>query len=51
MVIHLHQCTECATLTEDGPNSYGNYYCNRHKPTFAYGTPVTASMDLVELAA
>jgi hypothetical protein len=31
MVIHLHQCTECATLTEDPPNQYGNAYCQRHR--------------------
>lgn len=44
-VIHLHKCYECATLVSDPPNSYGNAYCGRHKPT------VVASDDLVELSA
>jgi hypothetical protein len=30
-VVILHKCEECATLIEDEPNSYGNYYCDRHK--------------------
>jgi hypothetical protein len=31
MVIHLHQCFECATLTEEPLDTYGNTYCNRHR--------------------
>ena len=30
-VIILHKCGECATLVDDLPNDFGNYYCERHK--------------------
>lgn len=30
-VVYLYKCTECATLTEDPPNQYGNAYCTRHR--------------------
>lgn len=29
-VLVMHQCEECATVTTDPPNAYGNYYCTRH---------------------
>lgn len=31
MVIYLHKCFECATLTEDEPDEYGVALCGRHK--------------------
>jgi hypothetical protein len=46
-VIYLHQCTDCATLTEVPPNAYGNAYCDKHRPEpvivhvdFSYDLPV-----------
>lgn len=27
----MSSCEECATVTSDPPNTFGNYYCDRHK--------------------
>jgi hypothetical protein len=50
-VIKMHQCEECATVTSDPPNSYGNYYCGNHKLATLLDFPVTESFDLIETAA
>lgn len=26
----MHQCAECATVTDTPANGYGNYYCTIH---------------------